>query len=81
MQGELLRIWARAKTSVLFITHDIFEAVLLADRIGVMSKGPAATIMQVLEPNLPRPRTFADSKFTALVSTIEGMLGRETSHG
>jgi len=81
MQGELLRIWARAKTSVLFITHDILEAVLLADRIGVMSKGPAATIMQVLEPNLPRPRTFADPKFTALVSDIEGMLGRESNHG
>jgi NitT/TauT family transport system ATP-binding protein len=81
MQGELLRIWARAKTSVLFITHDILEAVLLADRIGVMSKGPAATIMQVLEPNLPRPRTFADSKFTTLVSDIEGMLGRESNHG
>ena len=81
MQGELLRIWAQAKTSVLFITHDIFEAVLLADRIGVMSKGPAATIMQVLEPKLPRPRTFADSKFTALVSDIEGMLGRESNHG
>jgi NitT/TauT family transport system ATP-binding protein len=81
MQGELLRIWARAKTSVLFITHDILEAVLLADRIGMMSKGPAATILQVLEPNLPRPRTFADQKFTALVSDIEGMLGRESNHG
>ena len=46
-----------------------------------MSKGPAATIMQVLEPKLPRPRTFADTKFTALVSDIEGMLGRESNHG
>jgi len=81
MQGELLRIWERTRTSVLFITHDIIEAVMLADRIGVMSKGPAATIMHMLAPDLPRPRTFTDGHFASLVSRIEGMLGRQANHG
>ena len=81
MQAELLRIWERTQTSVLFITHDIIEAVTLADRIGVMSKGPAATIVHVLEPNLPRPRAFADGHFATFVSKIEGLLGREPNHG
>ena len=80
MQGELLRIWERTKTSVLFITHDIIEAVTLADRIGVMSKGPAATITHMLQPDLPRPRAFADGHFAGLVSQIEGLLGREPNH-
>ena len=81
MQAELLRIWERTQTSVLFITHDIIEAVTLADRIGVMSKGPAATIVHLLEPNLPRPRAFADGHFATLVSKIEGLLGREPNYG
>jgi len=81
MQAELLRIWERTQTSVLFITHDIIEAVTLADRIGVMSKGPAATIVHVLEPNLPRPRAFADGHFATFVSKIEGLLGREPNNG
>jgi NitT/TauT family transport system ATP-binding protein len=81
MQVEVLRIWERTKTSVLFITHDIIEAVTLADRIGVMSKGPAATIVHMLEPSLPRPRAFADGHFANLVSKIDGLLGREANHG
>ena len=80
MQAELLRIWEQTGTSVLFITHDIIEAVTLADRIGVMSKGPGATIMQVIAPDLPRPRAFADGNFATLVSSVERMLGREHVH-
>jgi NitT/TauT family transport system ATP-binding protein len=81
MQNELLRIWGETHTSVLFITHDIIEAVTLADRIGVMSKGPGATIMRFITPELPRPRALADGNFTALVGEVEQMLGRERSHG
>jgi NitT/TauT family transport system ATP-binding protein len=81
MQGELLRIWERTRTSVLFITHDIIEAVTLADRIGVMSKGPAATLMHTLEPGLTRPRAFTDGHFATLVSKIEAMLGRGSNNG
>jgi len=80
MQAELLRIWEQTGTSVLFITHDIIEAVTLADRIGVMSKGPGATISQVITPELTRPRAFADVEFTTLVSRVEQILGRERAH-
>jgi NitT/TauT family transport system ATP-binding protein len=81
MQAELLRIWERTQTSVLFITHDIIEAVTLADRIGVMSKGPAATIVHVLEPSLARPRAFTDGHFATFVSRIEELLGMEPKYG
>jgi NitT/TauT family transport system ATP-binding protein len=81
MQEELLRIWAKTKTSVFFITHDIIEAVTLADRIGVMSRAPAATLLRVLVPDLPRPRTLTDARFAALVSGIEGLLGLQPAHG
>ena len=81
MQAELLRIWEQTGTSVLFITHDIIEAITLADRIGVMSKGPGATISQVITPELKRPRAFADIEFAALVSRVEQLLGHERAHG
>jgi NitT/TauT family transport system ATP-binding protein len=80
MQAELLRIWEQTKTSVLFITHDIIEAVTLADRIGVMSKGPGATIAHFITPDLKRPRSFADHEFATLVSRVEQMLGREPAN-
>jgi NitT/TauT family transport system ATP-binding protein len=80
MQTELLRIWQQAKTTVVFITHDIMEAVILADRIGVMNRGPASRIIEVLNADLPRPRTIRDEKFRSLVSKIEGLLGLEDQH-
>lgn len=52
---ELLRIWTKYKKTVLFVTHDIAEALLLSDRIIVLSRRPAR-IRQVLEVDLPRPR-------------------------
>ena len=53
MQNELLDIQARTGKTVLFVTHDLDEAILLADRVVVMRRGEVAEIMQV---NLPRPR-------------------------
>jgi NitT/TauT family transport system ATP-binding protein len=53
MQSELLEIQARTGKTVLFVTHDLDEAVLLADRVVVMRKGKIA---EILEVNLPRPR-------------------------
>jgi nitrate/nitrite transport system ATP-binding protein len=51
-----MEIQQRLKNTVLLITHDVEEAVLLADRIVMMTNGPAATIGQVLGIDLPRPR-------------------------
>jgi nitrate/nitrite transport system ATP-binding protein len=56
LQDELLKIVARTRSTVLMVTHDVDEAVLLSDRIVMMTNGPAATIGQVLDVPLPRPR-------------------------
>ena len=56
LQDELLKIVARTKSTVVMVTHDVDEAVLLSDRIVMMTNGPAATIGEVLEVPLARPR-------------------------
>jgi NitT/TauT family transport system ATP-binding protein len=60
MQLELIRIWSSRKKTVLFITHDIEESLLLGDRIAIMTAGPAATIKKVLAVPLARPREVGD---------------------
>ena len=56
LQDELLKIVARTKSTVVMVTHDVDEAVLLSDRIVMMTNGPAATIGEILSVELPRPR-------------------------
>jgi nitrate/nitrite transport system ATP-binding protein len=56
MQDELLRIWERTGQTVLMITHDVDEAILLADRVLLMSSGPNARIAESVAIELPRPR-------------------------
>jgi nitrate/nitrite transport system ATP-binding protein len=56
MQDSLIEIQARLNNTVIMITHDVDEAVLLSDRIVMMTNGPAATIGEVLTIDLPRPR-------------------------
>jgi len=56
LQDELLKIVARTRSTVVMVTHDVDEAVLLSDRIVMMTNGPAATIGEILRVDLPRPR-------------------------
>ena len=56
LQDELMRIVGQTGATVLMVTHDVDEAVLLSDRVVMMSNGPAARIGEVLEVPLPRPR-------------------------
>ena len=56
LQDALMKIQAELNNTVIMITHDVDEAVLLSDKIVMMTNGPAATIGEVLEVNLPRPR-------------------------
>jgi nitrate/nitrite transport system ATP-binding protein len=56
LQDELLEIVAKTHATVVMVTHDVDEAVLLADKIVMMTNGPAATIGEVLSVELPRPR-------------------------
>jgi nitrate/nitrite transport system ATP-binding protein len=63
LQDELLAIVANTQSTVVMVTHDVDEAVLLSDKIVMMTNGPAATIGEVLHVELPRPRsrvTLAD---------------------
>lgn len=56
LQDELMSIMARSGCTAVMVTHDVDEAVLLSDRIVMMTNGPAATIGEILEVDLPRPR-------------------------
>ncbi|NRF70486.1 ABC transporter ATP-binding protein [Aquincola sp. S2] len=56
LQDELLKIVARTQSTVVMVTHDVDEAVLLSDRIVMMTNGPAATIGEILPVGLARPR-------------------------
>ena len=56
LQDEVIRIQSELGNTVLMITHDVDEAVLLSDRVVMMTNGPAAEIGQIMEVNLPRPR-------------------------
>jgi NitT/TauT family transport system ATP-binding protein len=72
MGFELLRIWSEVGATVLFITHSISEAVLLSDRVLVMSRRPGR-IIKTLDIALGRPRgvdTFVDPRFTALTGEL-----------
>jgi nitrate/nitrite transport system ATP-binding protein len=56
LQDELLKIVARTRSTTVMVTHDVDEAVLLSDRIVMMTNGPAATIGEILRVDLQRPR-------------------------
>lgn len=76
MSFELLRIWSQKPKTVLFITHSIPEALLLADRIIVMTARPGA-VREIIDVDLPRPRsmaTLSDPTFHALANHIRGQL-------
>lgn len=56
LQDELMAIMAKSGSTAVMVTHDVDEAVLLSDRIVMMTNGPSATIGEILDVNLPRPR-------------------------
>ena len=57
LPDELLQIVATTQSTVVMVTHDVDEAVLLSDRIVMMTNGPSATIGEILQVELPRPRS------------------------
>ena len=62
MQDELLKLWSDRGGSVVFVTHDIEEAIALADRVFVLSARPA-TLKRVYPIDLPRPRVMAEVRY------------------
>src|SRR6202795_2667070 len=80
LQEELLQLWALAKSAVLFVTHALDEAILLADRVAVLTTRPAL-FKSVHTIDLPRPRNVAtlryDEKFIAIARKISDDLREE----
>ncbi len=75
---ELLRIWQMSGRSIVFVTHNIPEAVLLSDRIVVMAPRPGH-VREIIDVDLPRPRSLSlmgDARFGALADRIRNMLRR-----
>ena len=70
LQDELVQLNIRMKKTVLFITHDIGEAILLGDRVGIMRAAPASAIKQIIDIRLPRPRRRGSVEFGELYERI-----------
>jgi NitT/TauT family transport system ATP-binding protein len=70
MQAELLRIWERGQKTVLFVTHQIDEAVFLSDRVLVFARRPGR-LQEEVEIALPRPRTLEIKRTGAFVSLVD----------
>jgi NitT/TauT family transport system ATP-binding protein len=76
MSLELLRIWDERRKTILFVTHSIPDAILLADRVVVMTPRPGR-IARILSVDLPRPRTMElefDPRFKAASDTVRGLI-------
>ncbi len=81
MENELLSIWSDNRASVLFVTHDLEEAISLADRVIVLAAGPESRPVAELRVDLPRPRDVAeirmDPRFVSLHTQIWQTLKHE----
>jgi nitrate ABC transporter ATP-binding subunit len=84
LQEELLGIWREQRPTVLMITHDIDEALFLADRVVMMTNGPAATIGDILTVPFERPRSYeaiqADARYGQLRNQALDFLYRRHAH-
>src|SRR5262249_18504376 len=80
MHSVLLEIWQRTGKTIVFVTHDIAEAISLADRIGMMSVGPRSAITRVIDIDLPRPRDLGNPAVAHLFNRIEALLTPALAH-
>ena len=60
IQDELVRMWTASRNTVFMVTHDVDEAILLSDRIGLMTSGPEARLAELIPVTIPRPRIRAE---------------------
>ena len=73
MRREVLRIWQETKKTIIFVTHDIDEAVIMADRIVVMAQRPSF-VLDIQEIGLPRPRLREDPEVAGLARHLSSLL-------
>ncbi|QPM90871.1 Aliphatic sulfonates import ATP-binding protein SsuB [Pseudooceanicola algae] len=79
LQKELIAIWQATGRTMVYVTHDIREAVILGQRVAVMSRGPRANITRSYDIDLPYPRDDLDGRFADAVRAIEADIERESS--
>jgi len=77
MHVELLRIWESTQTTIVFVTHDIAEAISLADRIAIMTLGPRSRIKEIIDVEMTRPRDPGDQRFGMFFGRIEALFAAE----
>ena len=77
LQDELIGIWQQTGRTVLFITHDIGESILLANRVGLMTAGPEARMKTIVPVDLARPRRRSDPAVGALYERLADMVSEE----
>jgi NitT/TauT family transport system ATP-binding protein len=77
LQREVHRIWRATNATIVFVTHDISEAILLADRVVTMTAGPNAKIKTVANVDLPHPRDLTDPAATRLYRMLRDDIAAE----
>lgn len=84
MQQELRRIWQATRSSIVFITHDVDEAILLATKIGVMTAGPGGTLREVVDIDIAGDRDRSDPAYGHYYKIVHDMIREEvakSNHG
>lgn len=81
MHVALLEVWQRTKRTIIFVTHDIMEALTLADRIAMMGVGPGSRIEHLVDVDSPRPRNPGDAKLGEQFARLEHLLHGAESGG
>jgi NitT/TauT family transport system ATP-binding protein len=79
MQQELRRIWLATNASILFITHDVDEAIILGSKIGVMTAGPGGTLKGIVPIDLQGDRDRKDPAYTEIYSKVHDMIREEVA--
>jgi NitT/TauT family transport system ATP-binding protein len=77
LQVELRRIWSETGKTILYITHDILEALLLSTHLAVMTAGPEAGIKKVFEISLAEPRSPSNPDFATMYNEVEALIDEE----
>jgi len=80
MHRVLAEIWTATRKTIVFVTHDIAEAITMADRIVIMTPGPGSRLRDPIEIELPRPRSPSDPGFGKLFNQIESIISAEHSY-
>lgn len=79
LQREVDKIWRETGATIIFVTHDIGEAILLADRVVTMTAGPAAKVKTILNIDLPHPRDLSHPRAAELIESLRQDIAAEVN--